>query len=69
MITDPDILSLKFLHIFFDKYLRHMLVKFEQNRVIRNKQTFCFLAKNGFPFWDFLESVDVILKDVSVTGI
>ena len=33
-IADADIGSLKSLHTLFDKYLDHMLVKFEQNRMV-----------------------------------
>ena len=38
IITDADIGSLKSLHPLFDidKYLNHMLVKLEQNRMVRN---------------------------------
>ena len=32
--------SLKSLHTLFDKYLDHMLVKFEQNRMVRIIQNF-----------------------------
>ena len=35
-ITDADIESIKFLPKLFDKYLDHMLLKFEQNHMIRN---------------------------------
>ena len=31
---------LKSLHTLFDEYLDHMLVKFEQNRMVRTIQTF-----------------------------
>ena len=34
-IDDTDIESLKSLHTLFDKYLVHMLVKFEQNCMVR----------------------------------
>ena len=34
-IADADIGSLNSLHTLFDKYLVHMLVKFEQNRMVR----------------------------------
>ena len=34
--TDIDIGSLKSLHTLFDKYLDHMLVKFEQNHMVRS---------------------------------
>ena len=33
-IADADIGSLKSLHTLFDKYLDHMLVCFEQNRMV-----------------------------------
>ena len=39
-IADADIGSLKFLHTPFDKYLDHMLVKLEENLIIRNIQNF-----------------------------
>ena len=44
-IADADIESLKSLHILFGKYLDHMLVKFEQNCIVRNIQSFVFLPK------------------------
>ena len=44
-IANADIGSLKFLHTLFDKYLDHMLVKFEQNRVVQT--ILSFLTKNG----------------------
>ena len=49
-ITDADIGSLKSLHTSFDKYLDHMLVKFEK-KMVRNVQNldFFFLKKNGKP--------------------
>ena len=46
-ITDSGIGSLKSLHILLDRYLYHMLVKFEQNRMVGNIQTFEVLGKNG----------------------
>ena len=39
-IADADIGSLKSLHTLFDKYLDHMLVKFEQNRMVQTIQNF-----------------------------
>ena len=33
-IADADIVSLKFLHTLFDKYLDHMLVNLKQNRCL-----------------------------------
>ena len=46
-ITDADIGSLKFLHILFDKYLNHMLVKFEQNPTVRNTQNLELFGKSA----------------------
>ena len=48
-ITDADIESLKSLRTLFDKYLDHILMKFEQNRMVRNIQK-------------FLERIDAIFK-------
>ena len=39
-IADADIGSLKSLHTLFVKYLDHMLVKFEQNRMVRTIPNF-----------------------------
>ena len=39
-IADADIGSLKSLHTLFDKYLDHMLVKCEQNRMVQTIQNF-----------------------------
>ena len=47
-IADADIGSLKSLHTLFDKYLDHMLVKFEQNRVVRSIQNFELFDKKWF---------------------
>ena len=44
-IADADIGSLKSLHTLFDKYLDHMLVKFEQNRKVRTIQNFVLFDK------------------------
>ena len=46
-IADADIGSLKSLHTLFDKYLDHMLVKFERNRMVRTIQKFELFDKNG----------------------
>ena len=43
--TDSDIGSLKSLHTLFDKYLDHILVKFEQNRMVGNIQIFELFGK------------------------
>ena len=40
IIADADIGSLKSLHTLFDNYLDHMLVKFEQNRMVGTIQNF-----------------------------
>ena len=45
-IADADFGSLKFLHTLFDKYLDYKLVKFEQNVMGRNVQSFVFFDKN-----------------------
>ena len=39
-IADADIRSLKSLHTLFDKYLDHMLVEFELNRMVQTIQNF-----------------------------
>ena len=63
-VTDANIWSLKSLYALFDKYLDHMLVKFEQNRMVWNIQNFKLLAKNGQPFlrkgWRHFEDFSVI---------
>ena len=46
-IADADIGSLKSLHTLFDKYLDHMLVKFEQHRMVQTIQKFGLFDKNG----------------------
>ena len=48
-IANVDIGSLKSLHSLFDKYLDHMLVKFEQNCMIQTTRIFeLFDKKTGF---------------------
>ena len=61
-IADTDIESLKSLHTLFDKYLDHMLVKFEQNRTVWTK-ILIFLTKMINHFWQI---VDAIMKDGTV---
>ena len=46
-IADANIWSRKSLHTIFDKYLDQMLVKFEQNCMIRTVQNFELFDKNG----------------------
>ena len=61
-ITDVDIGNLKSLYTLFDKYLNHMPVKFEQNRMIRNIKNFELFGKKRLtifekvltPFWKTL---------------
>ena len=57
-IADADIGSLKSLHTLFDTYLDQMLVKFEQNRILRTIQNFGLFDKKWLtfdkvltPFW------------------
>ena len=58
-IADAGIGSLESLHTFFDKYLDHMLVKFERNRMVRTIQNFelfdkkwlTIFEKVATPFW------------------
>ena len=63
--ADADIGSLKSLHILFDKYLDHMLVKFEQNCMVRTIQTFELFDKKWLNCIG--QSVGALLEDVSVT--
>ena len=44
-IADAEIGSLKSLRTSFDKYLGHMLVEFEQNRMVRTIQNFVLFDK------------------------
>ena len=47
IIADADIGSPISLHTLFDKYLDHMLVKFEQYRMVQTVQNFEIFGKNG----------------------
>ena len=51
-IADADIGSLKFLHTLFDKYLDHMLVKFDQNRMVGTVQNFDLFDKKWLTIFD-----------------
>ena len=51
-IADADIGSLKSLHTLFDKYLDHMLVRFEQNRMVRTIQNFVLFDKKWLTIFD-----------------
>ena len=53
----------KSLHILFDKYLDHVLVKIEQNRMVRTIQIFELFDQKWLII--FLQSVDALLEDVS----
>ena len=64
MITDADIASLKSLHTSFNKYLNHMLLKLEHNRLVRNIQFLEFFGKNDK---HIRESIDAILEELSAT--
>ena len=48
--ADADIGSPKSLHTLFDKYLDHMLVKFEQNPIFQSIQNVELFDKNSSPF-------------------
>ena len=63
-ITDADMQSLKSLHTLFDKYLDHVRVEFDGNRILRNIEKLAFWRKMVN---HFRESVGTILKDVSGT--
>ena len=50
---DADIGGLKSLHtLFVPQYLDHMLVKFEQNRVVRTIQNFELFVKKWLTIFD-----------------
>ena len=60
-VTDPDIGSLKSLKTLFDNYLDHILLQFEQNRMVWNIQTFGLFVQE-IVINHFWESVDAIFK-------
>ena len=64
-ITAADIGNLKSLHTIFDKYLNHMLEKFDQNRMVRNIQNFELFGKKWLTIFE-RESVDATLEEVPV---
>ena len=43
--TNTDIEILKSLHTLLDKYLEHILVKCEQNRMVPNVESFEFFSE------------------------
>ena len=70
-IGDPDIESMKSLHIIFVYYLDHILVNLEQNRMVRTIDNlkfcfvlFCFFFLMIYHFW---QSIDAIMDDTFVT--
>ena len=67
-IDDSDTGSLKSLHTLFGKYLDNMMVKFEQNLMVRTIKILSFLTKKKKKVHHFWQSVDAILDDVSVTA-
>ena len=52
IINDADIGSLKSLHTLFDKYSDHMLVTFEQNRMLQTIQNFVLFDKKWLIIFD-----------------
>ena len=51
-IADADIGSLKSLHTLFDKNLDYMLMKFEQNHMIKTIQNFVLFDKKWLTIFD-----------------
>ena len=51
-IADTDIRSLQSLHTLCDKYLDHMLMKFEQNRMVRTIRNFDFFWQKWLTIFD-----------------
>ena len=64
-IADADIESLKSVRTLFDKYLDHMLLKFEQNGKVRNIQNFELFGKKIVNYFE--ERVYTVLEDVALT--
>ena len=52
VIADADIGSPKSLHTLFDKYLDHMLVKFERNHMVWTIQNFELFDKKWLTIFD-----------------
>ena len=55
-----------FLHTFLKQFLYHVLVKFEQNRMIQTTQNFELFDRNNLKKKHFWQNVEAILEDVSV---
>ena len=67
-IANAGKLSLKSLNKFRKKYLYHMLVEFELNRLVQTTRNFELLTKKQV-FITIFDRVDAILEDVSVAEI
>ena len=52
--ADPDIESRKYLRTLFDKYLDLMLLKFEQNRMVRTIQDIKLFDKRWLTIFDIV---------------
>ena len=68
-VVNADIGSLKSLPTLFDKYLKHMLVKFEQNRMVQTTRNFELFDKRSGFYNHFWQRVDASLENVSVAEI
>ena len=65
-VANAEIGSLKSILTLYDKYLNHMLVKFELNSMVQTLQN-CDIFDKKLDFENnFRQSVDAILEDVSV---
>ena len=58
-VANADIVTLKTL---FDKYVDHVLVKFEQNRMIQTTRSFEFLIKNRVFITNFDKELTLFWK-------
>ena len=62
------------LHTLFDKYLAHMLVKFEQNRMVRTVQNFVLFDKIWLrifdkmltPFWKMFLQLKQLITTINI---
>ena len=66
-VANADIRSLKSLHTFLQKCLYHMLVKFEQNRMVKTTRNVELFDKKQVFENHFWQSANAILEGVSVT--
>ena len=65
-VANANLGSLKFLPTLFDMSLDHMLVKFQQNCMVRNKQNFDLFNRKSVYLKLFSTKLWRILEDVSV---